>query len=225
RSGDRVQQLGDGRLRFLGRIDQQVKLRGHRIELGEIEHCLLGVAGIADAVVDLRHSEADPEGQLAAYVVLGEGHAAPAESQWRAQLQAHLPSYMHPSSLTVLPALPLTANGKLDRRALPAPQREGEARDDLPADAAERRLAELWAELLGLPQVGVTASFFQLGGHSLLAARMAARVAAEWGVQLPVRVVFDHPSVRQLGEWLQVARLLVDAGDDATTPASDEVVI
>ncbi|MCW0464408.1 Tyrocidine synthase 3 [Xanthomonas sacchari] len=225
RSGDRVQQLADGRLRFLGRIDQQVKLRGHRIELGEIEHCLLGLAGIADAVVELYRSEAEADGQLVAYVVLGEGQSAPSQDQWRAQLQARLPAYMHPASLTVLDALPLTANGKIDRRALPAPQRNADADETRPADAAEQRLATLWAELLGLPQVGVTTSFFQLGGHSLLAARMAARVAAEWQVQLPVRVIFDRPTVRALGEWLQVARLLVTAADDATTQASDEVLI
>ncbi|MDR6675808.1 non-ribosomal peptide synthetase, partial [Xanthomonas sp. 1678] len=104
------------------------------------------------------------------------------------------------------PALPLTANGKLDRRALPAPQREGEARDDLPADAAERRLAELWAELLGLPQVGVTASFFQLGGHSLLAARMVNRLHGQ-GIAIELRDVFLEPTIRGLARRLQAQQV------------------
>ncbi|MFD0727729.1 AMP-binding enzyme, partial [Lysobacter brunescens] len=171
RTGDWVQQRHDGELRYLGRIDHQVKLRGHRIELGEIEQCLQAMPEIADIVVDVHVPTDGGEPQLAAYAVLAQGQAAPEDAVWRAQLHSQLPAYMHPSTLTVLEAMPLTASGKIDRKALPAPQQSGLAEEVAAEGEVEEALARIWCELLGLPSVGATANFFQLGGHSLLATR------------------------------------------------------
>jgi amino acid adenylation domain-containing protein len=222
RTGDRVQQRADGTLRYLGRLDQQVKLRGHRIELGEIEHALQELDAIADAVVQV-YAEDGHEPQLVGYVVLAAGQAMPAEDLWRGELASRLPTYMHPQSLTVLDALPLTDNGKIDRRALPAPRQPAADRFDEPVNDTERQLAVLWAELLGLEAVSVTANFFQLGGHSLLATRIVNRLAISLQVSVPVRTIFEYPTIRGLADWVGIA--IAAASTTPSETESDELVI
>ncbi|WP_250465016.1 non-ribosomal peptide synthetase [Microbulbifer litoralis] len=225
RTGDRVQLRHDGELRYLGRIDQQIKLRGHRIELGEIEQCLHGLAEIADAVVNVHQPVEEQEPQLVAYAVLQPGASVSTEATWRSHLAAQLPEYMHPVSLTVLEALPLTANGKIDRNALPEPQRAAAAAYEAPANETEELLARLWAELLGLETVSVTANFFQLGGHSLLATRMVAELTDSMQLNVPIRAVFERPTIRRLAEWIDVGRILAERDQSQTHAVSDEMVI
>jgi amino acid adenylation domain-containing protein len=198
RTGDRARWCNDGALDFLGRSDDQVKIRGYRIEPAEIASALLGLPGIADACVLAR------EGRLIAYVVPEASHSLQyTVATLRAALAAELPEHMLPQALVTLERLPLTANGKLDRRALPPPEpalREGRA----PSTRAERILAALFSEVLGVPRVTADDGFFDLGGHSLLAPRLASRVRAELGVELPVRLLFEAPTVASLAERLTV---------------------
>ncbi len=202
RTGDMVRYRADGNLVFVGRRDHQVKLRGHRIELGEIEAVLARHPAIAASVVVVRE-EAAGEKQLVAYVVPdGPGVTA---SAVREHAQAHLPGYMVPQVVVSLAALPLTANGKVDRRALPAPDRDRAARAAdyvAPRDAAEEVLAGIWADVLGLDRVEVTDNFFELGGHSLAATRAAFHAAAVLGIDISVRAIFEQPSIAALKQWL-----------------------
>ncbi|MBC7212544.1 MAG: amino acid adenylation domain-containing protein, partial [Pseudomonas sp.] len=180
RTGDLVRWLADGTLDYLGRNDDQVKIRGVRIELGEIENRLNSLPGIGEAVVVARE---DQPGQprLVAYFTAQAGFEAPLPEQLRTQLLAHLPEYMVPVAFVALQALPLTANGKLDRRALPAPERSAlfERGYVAPEGELERALAQLWAELLQVEQVGRHDHFFALGGHSLLAMAWAGASSAQ----------------------------------------------
>jgi amino acid adenylation domain-containing protein len=201
RTGDRARWLADGRLDFAGRFDFQVKVRGHRIELGEIESALAGHPAVGEAVVTVREDRpGDP--RLVAYVVAREGEAPAEPEALRAHLAARLPAYMVPSAYVVLGRLPLTPNRKVDRRALPAPDGEavGGAGYEAPASALERELAALWEEVLGVERVSRTAGFFALGGHSLLATELVARVAAVFGVSLPLRTVFQASTVAAMAE-------------------------
>src|SRR6185312_12162553 len=159
RTGDLVRYLPDGNLEFIGRADEQVKIRGFRIELGEIEAGLLGYAGVRQAVVVAR-----------------EGLAVEA-AELRGHLRRSLPEYMIPGAFVQLQQLPLTVNGKVDRRGLPAPEERGQAEYVAPRTATEQVLAEVWAEVLHLERVGIHDNFFELGGHSLLATQVIARVA------------------------------------------------
>ncbi|MFS0694019.1 amino acid adenylation domain-containing protein [Streptomyces nitrosporeus] len=178
RTGDLGRRRADGALEHLGRIDQQVKLRGLRIEPGEIEAALRALPGISEAAVVVRE-DSPGDKRLAAYLVTGDGTDGtdlPGPQELRSRLKRVLPDYMVPVSFTELPALPLSPNGKLDRRALPAPVVHRAAGARLaPGTPAERVLAEVWAEVLGLPEVGVEEDFFDLGGHSLLATQVVAR--------------------------------------------------
>ncbi|GGK23429.1 hypothetical protein GCM10010124_14880 [Pilimelia terevasa] len=195
RTGDLVRWTADGRLEFLGRTDDQVKIRGYRIELGEVETALLKCADVRQAAVTVREDRAgDP--QLVGYVVAEPGtHLDPAAV--RAELAATLPEYLRPLGPVVLDHLPVTGSGKLDRGRLPAPDLAA-ARRRPPRNPREQALADLYAEVLGLPEVGVDDSFFALGGHSLLATRLVSRVRAVLGVDLPIRGVFDAPTVAGL---------------------------
>ncbi len=206
RTGDRASRLPDGALEFLGRVDQQVKVRGFRIEPGEVEGVLSGHPAVRDAAVVAR-DDAPGGTRLVGYVV-PEGGAAASPAELRAWLGERLPEHMVPSALVVLEALPLTPTGKVDRRALPAPEAAGG--HVAPRTPTEALLAGLWAELLGTERVGATDDFFALGGHSLLAGRLAARVRARLGVDLPVRAVFDAPTLEELAREVDRAR-----GDDA----------
>ncbi|RKH32449.1 non-ribosomal peptide synthetase, partial [Corallococcus sicarius] len=196
RTGDRVRYREDGRLEYLGRVDFQVKVRGFRIELGEVEAALRRVAALKDAVVVAKGEAADK--RLVAYVVAKAGESLEVESL-KAQLRQGLPEYMVPGTVVVLDALPLNANGKVDRKALPEPEVPQSGSTYLaPRTTTEARLAAIWAEVLRLPQVGVRDSFFELGGHSLLATQVVSRVRAELSVELPLRALFESPTVEGL---------------------------
>ncbi|MFD7136488.1 amino acid adenylation domain-containing protein [Streptomyces sp. NPDC059894] len=192
RTGDLVKWLPDGRLVYLGRIDDQVKLRGHRVELGEIENALLALPGVAAATAVVRE-DVPGDKRLVAYVVPAEGVAAPAAAELRAALGRDLPDHMVPVRYVPLERLPLTPNGKVDRRALPAPEShrpEVSAAYAAPRTGTERAVAAIWSELLGVDGVGADDDFFELGGHSLLAARVASRLRAALGVDVPYRTLF-----------------------------------
>ncbi|HEX7243226.1 MAG TPA: amino acid adenylation domain-containing protein, partial [Longimicrobiaceae bacterium] len=204
RTGDRGRWLASGELEFLGRVDAQVKIRGFRIEPGEIEAVLLGQAGVREGVVAVRE-DAPGENRLVAYVVAQEGEEL-STAELRANLGARLPEYMVPSAFVVLERLPVTANGKVDRRALPAPPRAVEEELAGPRTAAEELRAGIWVSVLRLEWVGVEESFFELGGHSLLATQVVSRVRQVFGVELPLRAVFEAPTLAALAERIEALR-------------------
>ncbi|HEX2189470.1 MAG TPA: amino acid adenylation domain-containing protein, partial [Longimicrobiaceae bacterium] len=193
RTGDRARWRVDGAIEYLGRLDFQVKVRGFRIELGEIEAALRPAPGVTDCAVVAREDETGDR-RLVAYIV-GEAEA----EALRAHVRRSLPEYMVPSAFVFLDALPLSPNGKLDRRSLPAPElSSAEERYVAPRTPVEEVLAGIWAEVLRLERVGATDDFFTLGGHSLLATRVVSRVRELFGVELPIRAVFEHSSLGAL---------------------------
>ncbi|WP_328491695.1 non-ribosomal peptide synthase/polyketide synthase [Streptomyces sp. NBC_00414] len=199
RTGDLARWTPDGRLDYLGRADDQVKVRGHRIEPGEVEAALLDLPDLTGAAVV---AVADTHGhlRLAAYVVPGPGTEPPAPAELRAACRHVLPDHMVPSTFTVLDALPLTTSGKLDRRALPAPDLEAVLRERefvAPRTPDEEKLAAIWAEALGVTRVGVTDNFFELGGDSILSIQAVSRARAA-GLRLTSRDVFRHQTVADL---------------------------
>jgi amino acid adenylation domain-containing protein len=205
-TGDLARTLRSGDLDFLGRVDDQVKVRGFRIELGEIESALAACPGVSAAAVLARapaHGDRPGERRLVAYVSSREAGLASADL--RAALAARLPEYMMPARFVILPALPLTANGKVDRKALPAPEEnlETAALRVAPRTESERFLAGLFCRALGLPEVGVTESFFDLGGDSISGAILVNRVREALGKAVPVVALFDHPTVAGLAAYLQ----------------------
>jgi len=203
KSGDLCRRQTDGAVVFLGRIDHQLKLRGYRIELAEIETALQALPAVNEALVVIREDVAgDP--RLAAYVTLVE-----ADPSWnpRQELARILPEHMLPSSFSVLEAWPLTANGKIDRRALPLPQSAlppGEY--SKPRNPDEAALAEIWAQVLNLQHIGIHANFFELGGHSLLGTRLISRIRTRFSVEIPLRTLFASPTVAALTQHIQHAR-------------------
>jgi acyl-coenzyme A synthetase/AMP-(fatty) acid ligase len=199
RTGDLVRHLADGRLVFVGRRDHQVKIRGHRTEIGEVEAALRAVPAVTDAVV-VADAGAGGQLRLVAYAVGGIEAAS-----LRSELARLLPEYMVPAAFVRLDALPLTANGKLDRRALPKPDLGGGG-GRAPRTEVERVLCGLFGDVLGLESVGIDDSFFELGGHSLLATRLASRVHSALNRDLPIRVLFDTPTVAGLAERLDAAQ-------------------
>jgi len=201
RTGDRARFFEDGDLEFLGRVDQQVKIRGYRIELGEIEVALLRHEAVRECVVVVR------DDRLVAYVVLHPTDRTDAKTTLAAWLRERLPQYMLPSVFVLLDAMPVTPNGKLDRQALPAPELGGAEGYEAPSGAVEEILADLWAEILGRERVSVRDSFFTLGGHSLLATQLMSRVRGALGVELPLRALFDAPTVAELARTVLRARL------------------
>ena len=201
RSGDLVRWSAEGMLEFAGRADDQVKIRGFRIEPGEVEAVLAGHPQVTRALVHTRE-EAPGDKRLIAYVVTASAADSLPEDV-RAFAAARLPEYMVPAAVVVLDALPLTSNGKVDRRALPGPDyAAGAAAGRAPANQTEDLLCQAFAEVLGLDQVGPDDSFFSLGGHSLLVTRLASRVRAALGIELPVRLVFETPTPAGLAEQL-----------------------
>ncbi|MFI6291360.1 amino acid adenylation domain-containing protein [Nonomuraea sp. NPDC050790] len=200
RTGDLVAWRPDGVLDYLGRADAQVKVRGFRIELGEIEHALRALPSVAHAAADVR----GPSRRLVAYAVRAPGEHA-ADSDVLDSLRQSLPEYMVPAHLVWLEALPLNANGKLDRAALPDPAVRAAAATAVRATPAQERLCAIFADVLGLPAVGLDDDFFRLGGDSLGAAKVAGRVRAELAVRITMRALFDHPTVAALGAYLRTA--------------------
>jgi amino acid adenylation domain-containing protein/non-ribosomal peptide synthase protein (TIGR01720 family) len=202
RTGDRVRWTPEGEVEYLGRMDQQVKIRGFRIEPGEVERVMEEHPAVAEAVVAVREDRPGDR-RLVAYVVPAPDADPSAAGEVQRLLRERLPSYMVPGALVVLPALPRTSSGKVDRNALPAPTLSRAAGGAAPGSGMERRVAALWEEVLGVEQVGVDENFFDLGGHSLLAARLQARLAGELGRDVPLVDLFQFPTVRALAERLQ----------------------
>ncbi|HKZ03856.1 MAG TPA: amino acid adenylation domain-containing protein [Methylomirabilota bacterium] len=205
RTGDRVRWRPDGALEFLGRLDRQVKIRGHRIEPDEVEAALAALPEVAEAVVAVRGDTSDTR-HLAAFVVPAPG-AMPDAAAVRVALRAVLPEYMIPTAFVFLDALPLTGNGKVDRDRLPesALAAEPAGAHLAPRNALERTLAGIWEGLLGVPRVGIRDSFFELGGHSLLAARMMESVERAVGRRVPITTLFRVPTVEHLAQALREA--------------------
>ena len=202
RSGDLVRFLPDGALDFLGRLDHQVKIRGIRIELGEVEAALVALPGVREAVVAAREDRAGDLG-LVAYVVADVPADALGHSL-RDQLRERLPDSLVPAAFVTLDALPRTRSGKVDRKALPVPERpNAEAIYVAPKTSVEELLAGIWAELLGIERVGANGDFFELGGHSLLAVRVMARIEHVFGVQVPISALFEAPTVERLAAMIQ----------------------
>ncbi|MFJ2888807.1 amino acid adenylation domain-containing protein [Streptomyces sp. NPDC087305] len=192
RTGDLVRQRADGTLDFVGRVDEQVKIRGYRVELGEIEAALRRLPQVAQARVIMRE-DTPGAARLTGYVVPAAGHT-PAPDELRHALGAWLPPYMVPAGIGVLDRFPLTPAGKVDRKALPPVDFAATGTGRAPATPQERALAELFAEVLGLDDVGADDNFFDRGGNSLLATRLVSRIRAGLGVELPIRAVFDEPT-------------------------------
>ncbi|HLL45784.1 MAG TPA: amino acid adenylation domain-containing protein, partial [Longimicrobiaceae bacterium] len=211
RTGDLGRRLPDGSVEFLGRGDFQLKIRGHRVEPAEVEAALRAHPGVREAVAAPWEDDAG-ERRLAAYLVPEEGvetGSAAALVEW---LRTRLPEDMVPSAFVALEALPLTPNGKVDRLALPRPEAPAPAEYVPPAGWTEEALAAVWAETLGLERVGAADSFFALGGHSLLATRLVSAVRAALGVELPLRAVFEHPTVAAMAALVE--SLSLEPGGD-----------
>ncbi|MDC8759686.1 amino acid adenylation domain-containing protein, partial [Janthinobacterium fluminis] len=211
RTGDLVRWNGEGQLEYLGRIDHQVKIRGLRIELGEIEAQLLAQPAVREAVVVARESVGGA--RLVAYVAAQAG-AALDVGGLKAQLALRLPDYMVPRQIVVLPALPLSANGKVERKALPEPAPESKGGYQAPQGKLEEVLAQIWCALLGLPSVGRRDSFFELGGHSLLLLQMQRRLQEQLDLHPSVVDLFKYPTLEALAAFLR-------AGGHQSRPAQE----
>ena len=218
RTGDRACYWPDGKLEFLGRLDHQVKIRGFRIELGEIEAALVQHEEVQTGVV-LAREDTPGDKRLVAYWV-ASGEETPTTDTLREFLLRSLPEYMVPAIFLQLPELPVTANGKLNRAALPAPQAEHlQARAYVaPRTSLERSLAQIWGSVLGLDRVGVHDDFFAAGGHSLLAIQLVSRIREELSADLPLHILFDSPSVAELAVVVAQARSAGTPGRPAALP-------
>jgi amino acid adenylation domain-containing protein len=203
RTGDVTRWLSDGNIEFLGRIDFQVKIRGFRIELGEIENRLLEYPDVKETVVLARETEAGEKYLCAYLVALKELSTA----EIRQFLSKNLPDYMIPSYFMPLEKIPLTSNGKVDRRALPAPEIKTETIHKAPENEIEAKLVEIWAEVLRIEKdiISTDRNFFELGGHSLRATLLAARIHKELNVELPLLEVFTSPTVHEMAQWIATA--------------------
>lgn len=213
RSGDQARRLANGDLEYLGRIDFQVKIRGFRVELGEIESVLHEHAGMRECAVIVRE-DVPGDKRLVAYVVTG-GEWSVADLRHRAGTR--LPDYMVPSKFVRLEQMPLTPHGKVDRRALPAPEGLVAAVGDgyvAPATPVEARLALIWAELLRVERVGAQDNFFELGGHSLLGTRLMARVRRDFELEVPLRTLFERPTVAAMAEAIMQLQLQQNTPED-----------
>ncbi|HEX5723930.1 MAG TPA: amino acid adenylation domain-containing protein [Longimicrobiaceae bacterium] len=219
RVGDLARWTAGGELDYLGRLDHQVKVRGHRVETGEIEATLAEHPAVQEAAVAARE-DAPGEVRLVAYVVASAGHAAPPAPELRAFLKERLPDYMVPALYVVLDRLPLSPNGKVDRMALPDPSQATEApRGERaePRSVLERAIARVWEEVLGITGVGMDDNFFEIGGHSLLVARLQERLREALGRELSVVDLFLYPTVRAQAEHLEAA-----AGGTRPDPTAGE---
>jgi acyl carrier protein len=201
KTGDRGRYLPDGSVEFAGRADHQVKIRGFRVELGEIETFLERHPAVRECAVVARHDTG--EGQSLAAYLLTEPGQTPASDELRKFLKSKLPEYMLPSVFVFLDAFPLTPNGKVDRRALPAPDQDRPSLEQTfvaPRTPVENDLATIWAEVLKLDRVGVHDNFFDVGGHSLLATKLVSRIRGAFNIELPLRAFFERPTIAELAE-------------------------
>jgi amino acid adenylation domain-containing protein len=214
RTGDLGRRLPGGMLEFIGRSDFQVKIRGFRVEPGEVEASLRGHPAVREAVV-VPWEDASGERRLAAYVVVAEGAEAPPAAGLREWLRARFPEYMVPAAFIPVEELPLTPNGKVDRLALPAPAATADAEYQAPRGWTEELLAGFWSQVLGVERVGAHDDFFELGGHSLLATQVVSRAGRVFGVEVPLRAVFEAPTVAELAARIDALRL---AGSSSVPP-------
>ena len=206
RTGDLARYLPDGNIEFLGRIDEQVKIRGFRIELGEIESTLQTHGDVTQAVVMARDDESDtPESssnkKLVAYIVPGE--FTPSYTELREFLSEKLPDYMVPSFFVYIDKVPLTSNGKIDRKALPAPDLSSRLVGDeyiAPQTSLEQELCSIWKDVLKIDKIGIYDNFFKLGGHSLLATQVISRIRNVYNIDIPLRALFEHPTIESLSQ-------------------------
>ncbi|MBD9441274.1 non-ribosomal peptide synthetase [Pseudomonas sp. PDM04] len=219
RTGDRARWTADGVIEYLGRLDQQVKLRGFRVEPEEIQARLLTQQGVAQAVVLVRETAAGA--QLIGYytAALTDETEAAQSARLKTALAAELPDYMVPAQLLRLHEMPLSPSGKLDRRALPEPSWQG-AEHVEPVTALEQQVAAIWREVLGLAQVGLRDDFFALGGHSLLATQIISRTRQACDVELPLRALFEHS---ELGAFAEQVRLIQASGRTNQQPPIEKV--
>ncbi|WP_367818270.1 amino acid adenylation domain-containing protein [Paenibacillus sp. SI8] len=213
KTGDLARWLPEGTIEYIGRLDEQVKIRGYRIELEDIEAVLLRHEQVQEAVVVT--VELSGEKALSAYIVADESLYLP---ELRSYLSSGLPAYMMPSYIVRMDAMPLTPNGKLDKKALPKPDESALARAAYvaPRNVTEERLAVIWQEILGLEQVGVHDSFFEIGGHSLKAALLVTRVFESLREEVPLHYVFQHPTVEKMAEYVDSKELRIDFNQPIT---------
>ena len=198
KTGDKARYLADGNIEFLGRLDQQVKLRGFRIEPGEIEAALISHPAVREAVVSVRQDQPD-EKRLVAYLVIGDTEV-PADSDFKQFLKERLPDYMVPSAFVVLESLPLSVNGKVDRRALPVPGRQRRGPQEtyvVPRTHSEKTLADIWAYVLDIEKVGIHDNFFAVGGDSILSMKVVFN-ARKSGIELRPKDIYEHQTIAQL---------------------------
>lgn len=222
RTGDVGRWLPDGTIELLGRRDQQVKVRGFRIEPGEIEHLLARHPGVRESVVIVREDQPGDQ-RLVAYTVPFPGEM-PSSQELRQYLQLLLPGYMVPI-VVLMTELPHTPNGKIDRKALPVPQSvdtDAGASFIAPGTSTEIALAAIWREILGVERVGVEDSFFDLGGHSLLATRMAMQIHRKVGIEIPLRRLFETPTIRELAHYVEIVRQVEAASQISQTTSAFE---
>jgi myxalamid-type nonribosomal peptide synthetase MxaA len=218
KTGDLARYRSDGNIEFVGRIDDQVKIRGFRIELGEIEARLAEQSGVAEVVV-LAQEDQPGNRRLVAYVIARD-NAALTEDALRDAVKQSLPDYMQPSAYVFLDEFPVTANGKINRKALLPPDSYGEVighQGDEPADPIEQALAAIWMELLGITSVGANRNFFELGGHSLLAIQVVSRIEEHFGIELAVEDIFQHTTIKELAGLVMQAQLGQLADDDMSS--------
>jgi amino acid adenylation domain-containing protein len=210
KTGDLARLLPDGNIEFLGRLDHQIKLRGHRIELGEIEAVLGSHPRIHQAAVTVREDQPGDQ-RLVGYLVLHKnGNPRTSVQDIRVFLKQRLPSYMVPSAWEFLEELPLTPNRKIDRKALPSPESADPVvhDDELPSTELECRVADIWRDTLAVNSIGIRDNFFELGGHSLLAMRAVLRIREQLGIEMSIRTFFENPTIAQLAATLDGARAL-----------------
>ena len=222
KTGDLGRFLENGALEILGRIDDQVKIRGFRIELGEVETAVNQLPGIRETSVVVRE-DANGNRQLVAYCEKEPGQTLLPVAELKAKLKQHLPDYMVPSAIVMLDHLPITPNGKVDKRALPAPAAEDYASNAYVAarNPVEEALAAIWREVLGVAQVGAFDDFFELGGHSLLITKVSTRIKQQLGVELPLRTLFEVPTIAALAEIIQAVSF-VPANEVADDDGDEE---
>ena len=225
RTGDLARRRADGDIEYLGRIDTQVQIRGYRIELGEIRTVLESVDGVAQAVVDVRERSLDDK-TIVAYLVPDRPGAVD-EAAVRSAAEKQLPSYMRPAAIVEIETVPLTANGKVDRSALPKPGTAdvGNERFVAPRSAVEKRIAEIWRDVLGAAEISVHHNFFDLGGHSLLATRIIVRINESFDIDLPLAAFFQAPSIAAVAEQvaeLERAATALDVADTADDGEREE---